>query len=135
MPISTIATSIPDVGAHGGTKHLPPARAEAQLDGIYTQIERGDANANICFGFVVAAIQLAEKSRQHREKLLRQALHAAMVGVFELSLREMLAGRKPTVEILYRCGLGSLAAAAEQADPMAIVRSRMTSFRRLDVAA
>jgi hypothetical protein len=131
-------------------KHLPPARAEAQLDGIYTQIERGDANADVCFGFVVAAIQLAERGRQHREKLLRQALHAAMAGfraadplpndrkifrVFELSLREMLAGRKPTVEILYRCGLGSLATAAEQADPMAIVRSRMTSFRRLDVAA
>lgn len=129
--------------------HLPPARAEAQLDGIYTQIERGDASMDICTGFVGAAIQLAKKSR-HREKLLRQALDAAIAGgraadplsnyrkifrVFELSLREMLAGRKPTVEILYRCGLGRFATAAEQADPMAIVRSRMTSFRRLDAAA
>jgi hypothetical protein len=129
--------------------HLPPARAEAQLDGIYTQIERGDASADICIGLVGAAIQLAKKG-QHREKLLRQALNAAIVGsrvadplpnyrkifrVFELSLREMLAGRKPTVEILYRCGLGRFATAAEQADPMAIVRSRMTSFPRLDAAA
>ena len=40
-----------------------------------------------------------------------------------------------TVEILYRCGLGSLATTAEQADPMAIVLSRTTSFRRLDAAA
>ena len=123
--------------------------AEAQLDGIYTQIERGDANANIGFGFVGAAMQLAQKGR-HREKRLRQALDAAMVGfraapdlpddrkmfrVLELCLREMLAGRKPTVEILYRCGLGRLATAAKQADPMAIVLSRMTSFRRLDAAA
>ena len=129
--------------------HLPPARAEAQLDGIYTQIERGDANVDICIGFVGAAIQLAKKGR-HREKLLRQALNAAIAGfraadplpnyrkifrVFELSLQEMLAGRKPTVEILYRCGLGRFATAAEQADPMAIVRSRMTSFRRLAAAA
>lgn len=128
---------------------LPPARAEAQLDGIYAQIERGDANADICIGFVGAAVQLAKKHR-HREKLLRQALNAAIAGtraadplpsdrkifrVFELSLGELLAGRKPTVEILYRCGLGSLATATEQADPMAIVRSRMTSFRRLDAAA
>jgi hypothetical protein len=129
--------------------HLPPARAEAQLDGIYTQIERGDANADICIGFVAAALQLAKKGRQ-REKRLRQALNAAIAGfraadplpnqhkifrVFELSLREMLAGRKPTVEILYRCGLGNLATATAQVDPMAIVRSRMTSFRRLDAAA
>ncbi|HWO19526.1 MAG TPA: hypothetical protein VNO30_12150, partial [Kofleriaceae bacterium] len=130
-------------------RHLPPARAEAHLAGIYTQIERGDANVDICIGFVGAAIQLAKKGR-HREKLLRQALHTAIAGfraadpwpnyrkifrVFELSLQEMLAGRKPTVEILYRCGLGRFATAAEQADPMAIVRSRMTSFRRLDAAA
>jgi hypothetical protein len=123
-------------------KHLSSARAEAQLDGIYTQIERGDADADICFGFVSAAMQLAQKGR-HREKLLRQALDAAMAGfraaplqpndrkmfrVMELSLREMLAGRQPTVEILYRCGLGSLATAAKQADPMAIVLSRTTSF-------
>lgn len=130
-------------------KHLSSARAEAQLDGIYTQIERGDADADVCFGFVSAAVQLAQKGR-HREKLLRQALDAAMAGfrtalpqpndrkmfrVMELSLREMLAGRQPTVEILYRCGLGSLATAAKQADPMAIVLSRTTSFRRLDAAA
>jgi hypothetical protein len=125
------------------------AQAEARLDGIYTQIERGDADANICFGFVGAAMQLAQKGR-HREKLLRQALDAAMGGVhaasltpndrklfrvMELSLREMLVGRKPTTEILYRCGLGILATATQQADPMVIVRSRMTSFRRFDAAA
>jgi hypothetical protein len=129
-------------------KHLSFARAEAQLDGIYSQIERGDTDADICFGFVSAAMQLAHKGR-HRDKLLRQALDAAMAGfraapqpndrkvfrVMELSLRVMLAGRKPTVEILYRCGLGSLATAAKQADPMAIVLSRSTSFRRLDAAA
>ena len=96
-----------------------------------------------------AAVQLAQKAR-HREKLLRQALDAAMVGVhaasltpndrklfraMELGLREMLAGRKPTTEILYRCGLGILATTTQQADPMAIVLSRTTSFRRFDAAA
>jgi len=40
---------------------------------------RGDASADICFGFVGAAIQLAKKGR-HREKLLRQALNAAIAG-------------------------------------------------------
>jgi hypothetical protein len=130
-------------------KHLSSARAEAQLGGLYAQIERGDANVDICFGFVSAAMQLAQKGR-HREKLLQQALDAAMAGfraasllpndrkmfrVMELCLREMLAGRKPTLEILYRCGLGHLATAAKQADPMAIVLSRTTSFRPFDAAA
>ena len=130
-------------------RHLPAAQAEARLDSIYIQIERRDADAGICFGLVRAAMQLAQKAR-HREKLLRQALDAAMVGghaaslttndrklfrAMDLGLREMLAGRKPTTEILYRCGLGILATAALQADPMDVVLSRTTSFRKFDAAA
>lgn len=116
--------------------HLPRADAEARLEGVHALIERGEANADICFGFVSACMQLARASK-HREKLLRQALDAAMLGfrvqpqwhddrkmfrVMELSLREMLAGRRPTADILYRCGLGRFAATAgAQVDPMAFV--------------
>ena len=127
------------------SKHLPTAQAEARLAEAYARIERDDASANVCFGFVIAALDLAPKSK-HRDELLRQASNAAtreaarapqsedrkMFRALDLSLREMLAGRKPGLEILYRCGLGHLAAAApKQADPMKIVLARTTPFRRL----
>jgi hypothetical protein len=143
-------TSFEQVELHLVPMRLPPAQAEHQLAGVKVEIERGDANADICFGFVGAAVKLATQS-PHRERLLQWALEAAIEGfrmkplwvddrkffrAAELILRELLAGRKPTIEILYRCGLGRLAAtAAKKADPLAIVLSRTTPFRRLDAAA
>jgi hypothetical protein len=127
-------------------KHLPTAQAEARLAGAYAEIERGEASAEVCGGFIVAVMDLVPKSA-HRAELLGQAIHAAMEGgraaprqsedqmlfrAMVLGLREMLAGRKPGLSILYRCGLGRLAAATpEEADWMGIVLARTTPFRRL----
>jgi predicted Zn-dependent protease len=129
--------------------YYEPAQAEARLESVYASIERGAANADGCFGFIYGALRLAEKS-DRREGLLRQALAAAAEGsrvpplgpedrqrfkLLELWLREILAGRKPTVDILYRCGLGHLAATApEGADPLDLVLSRASPFRRLKAA-
>jgi hypothetical protein len=127
------------------SKHLPRAQAEARLAGAYPAIERGEASANVCGGFTFAAMDLAVKSA-HRVELLGQALHAAMEAgrrtapaqsearreyrAIELGLREMLAGRKPEIAILYRCGLGRLAATMPpEADWMGIVSARTTLFR------
>jgi hypothetical protein len=87
-------------------KHLPTAQAEARLAGAHAEIERGEASADVCGGFIVAAMDLVPKSA-HRAELLGQAIHAAREGVraaprqseeqkvfraMELGLREMLAG-------------------------------------------
>ena len=98
----------------------------------------------MCGGFIFAAMDLAVKSA-HGVELLQQALHAAMEGcrtassqsetrrlywAMELGLREMLAGRKPEISILYRCGLGRLAATMpEGADWMGVVSARTTQLR------
>jgi hypothetical protein len=126
------------------SKHLPRAQAEARLAGAYPEIERGEASADVCGGFICAAMDLAVKSARGAP-LLGQALHAAMeAGRFsspqsedrrlyramELGLREMLAGRKPAITILYRCGLGRLAATMPpEADWMGIVSARTTQLR------
>lgn len=124
--------------------HHPPAVAEYILDGVYASIERGEENADVCIGFVYATVRLASRS-ERREKLLRQALTAAVEGLrapplwhedrqtfraMELCLREVLADRRPTLDILYRCGLGRLAATApEGADPLDILLSRASPLR------
>ena len=126
------------------SKHLPRAQAEARLTGAYPEIERGEASTEVCGGFVGAAMDLAPKSA-HGAELLQQAIHAAMEAgrtsspqsevrrlyrAMELGLREMLAGRKPDISILYRCGLGRLAATMPQeADWMGIVSARTTQLR------
>ena len=107
-------------------------------------LKTGKASAEVCGGFIFAAMDLAVKSARGVE-LLQQALHAAMEAgrtaslhsedrrlfrAIELGLREMLAGRKPEISILYRCGLGRLAATMSQgADWMGIVSARTTQLR------
>jgi len=126
------------------SKHLPRAQAETRLAGAYPEIERGEASAEVCGGFIIAAMDLAAKSPR-RVELLEQAFHAAMEAgrtapsqsearrlyrAMELGLREMLAGRRPEISILYRCGLGRLAATMPQeADWMRIVSARTTQLR------
>ncbi len=126
------------------SKHLPRAQAEVRLAGAYPEIERGEASAEVCRGFIVAAMDLAAKSTNGVE-LLGQALQAAVEAgriasprsesrrlyrAMELGLREMLAGRKPEISILYHCGLGRLAATMPQeADWMGIVSARTTQLR------
>src|SRR5262249_27066574 len=48
-------------------RFLPPATLAAQLDAVHADIQRGNADGDICFGFLSAALQLAERGTQ-REK-------------------------------------------------------------------
>lgn len=131
------------------TKRLPVADAEARLAAAYADIERGGASAGVCFGFIVGVMDLAAKRRPAKQ-WIEQAIHAAIEGgrasprhsedqlafrAVELGLREMLAGRKPGLAILYRCGLGRLAAVLPQdADWMSMVlaqTARLPLARRL----
>jgi hypothetical protein len=128
---------------------LPPTEAASTLDAVHAEILRGEASADLCFGFIGAALDLAAKSGQGSH-LLQQALDAATQGLtlqlwpgdqkmlraLQLMLRERIAGRKPSVDILYRCGLGTLAAATPgEADPMALVLERGAPLRHLQAAA
>jgi hypothetical protein len=109
---------------------LPPAEAASRLDAVYAEILRGEASADLCFGFIGAALALARRGT-HRRELLQQAFDCATEGLtlqplgpgdhkalraMQLILREMIAGRKPGLDILYRCGLGTLAAARASED-------------------
>jgi hypothetical protein len=128
---------------------LPPADAAVQLDAVHAEVARGAADADLCFGFLDAALQLADRTAL-RERLLQQALDAATTGwalsaavpldrkifhAMQFGLREILAGRRPDADVLYRAGLGAWAAASpEDADPVAIVLGRMTPARHLRAA-
>jgi hypothetical protein len=114
--------------------HLAPKGAQRRLDAVYADIVHGtDATADVCFGFITAAMTLSRR-RRDRTKLLGMALDAASVGLglpprwpldrnlfraMQLIARDLLAGRTPGMDILYRCGLGVWAAGMEQdADPL-----------------
>jgi len=107
---------------------LPPADAEQYLAGVRGTIE--GAAADICFMYALAEVVLARGARPD-ERALRwgRARAAAEAGraranspglrryltAVQLLLDELFAGREPTMEILYRAGLGE-AAAMEKPD-------------------
>jgi hypothetical protein len=130
-------------------RFLPAAEVSSQLDAVYADIQSGNADTDICFGFLSAALQLAERGGP-RDKLVRQALDAATAGwglpplwpldrkmfhAMQLGLREVVAGRRPNLGVLYRSGLGTWAVGSgEDADPVAIVLRRMRPIRHLQAA-
>jgi hypothetical protein len=107
---------------------LPPADAEQYLVGVWGTIER--ATADLCLMYALAEIVLA-RGAHHDEQALRwgRARVAAEAGrarantlelrrsltAVQFLLDELFAGREPTMEILYRAGLGK-AAAMEKPD-------------------
>ena len=126
--------------------HLSPAEAERRLDAVYAELVRGDAaSADVCFGFITAAMMLP-RQRRDRKKLPRDGARrrerrpgdCRRAGRFDRSLfralhliaRELLAGRTPGVDILYRCGLGVWAAGmASDADPLDALTEHRSALR------
>jgi hypothetical protein len=107
---------------------LPPADAEQYLAGVRGTIE--EAEADICLMYALAEIVLARRARQDERALrwgrARGAAEAGRARTTSLGLRryltavqllldELVAGREPTMEILYKAGLGE-AAAMEKPD-------------------
>jgi hypothetical protein len=117
----------------------PISEARTQLSLAYASIERGQASPDVCHGFVFAAMDLVPKikSVKDRRDLLEQILVATQealgAGLSPLTrtifstvrgiAKEMLAGRKPDREILFRFGLGHLAAAdPQETNPWRVLR-------------
>jgi len=120
---------------------LPLAAAERHLESARGSLERSEAE--LCLMYAVAQISLARKaSEADRKRRWRHARDAADIGVarattgglrkdlraVQLVLRELLAGRKPTIDVLYLAGLGELASIAKTNEN--IVDLLTTRFRR-----
>jgi hypothetical protein len=102
---------------------LPAAEADQQLDRVRGSFER--AGATVCLMYAHAEIALAKKGGDPRGRWSR-ALDAVNAGLgqeppaslrrnlkaTQLLLAELLAERAPTLDILYRAGLGALVATA-----------------------
>jgi len=107
---------------------LPPAEAEQHLAGVWGTIE--GAAPDICLMYALAEVVLARGARPDERALrwghARVAAGAGQARANSLRLRryltavqflldDLFAGREPTMEILYRAGLGE-AAAMEKPD-------------------
>jgi hypothetical protein len=105
---------------------LPPAAAEEHLARVRGSLDRAGAEA--CLMYAYAEISLARKPAvAERKARYRRAYDAVEAGLAQatseelrrnlkatqLLLGDLLAGREPTLEILYLAGLGELAATTE----------------------
>lgn len=105
---------------------LPPAAAERHLASARSALDR--AGAEVCLMYALAEITLARNAPAAKRAVRwMRARDAANTGIArattdgtrrnlkatQLLLGELLAGRKPTMEILYLAGLGEVAATAK----------------------
>jgi hypothetical protein len=96
-----------------------PKQAASILDAAYREIMLG-GNADLCIGFVSGATKLG--AQQSERAWFQRGFDIATLGMsypplhsddrawfnaFRLILRELLQGKKPGIDILYRAGLGS----------------------------
>lgn len=124
----------------------PQAEAEAALDGAYASVQDGAADAYECLCFAVASMQASRRS-PHPQEHWKRALSAALAGptrapgslpvprigsyftAVRLVIDELFAERHPGVDVLYRAGLGDLAAhvlAAEPSEPVDLLARGMS---------
>ncbi|MBI3206692.1 MAG: hypothetical protein HYZ29_34470 [Myxococcales bacterium] len=119
---------------------LPPSAAEQHIAGVRGSIDR--AGAEVCLMYALAEVALARKaSPDERRRRWRRAREASDSGIAranteglrrnlraaQLLANELLAGRQPTMEILYLAGLGEVAA---MASPNANVADFLTARLR-----
>jgi len=131
---------------------LPRDDAEMHLAAVRGSLDH--APAEVCLTYAHAEIALAVKAPpKERVRRLERALTAAEAGsaranseglyrnltAVRLLLRELRAGREPTLEILYLAGLGALAAqeppTADVADLLATRVRRLAAEPEREVAA
>ncbi|HEU4533892.1 MAG TPA: hypothetical protein VFS00_07225, partial [Polyangiaceae bacterium] len=126
-------------------KTLSPEAAEEHLAHVRTSLDR--EGEEVCMMYALAEINLAQRGpRAARAAHWQRALDATSAGLGQISdpawraklkamhmiTLELLAGREPTMGILYHAGLGTMAAAAE---PKANVVDLLTDhLRRVEPA-
>jgi hypothetical protein len=126
-------------------KTLPLPDAQAAFDASYARARFGPANSANCFAVVAAGLVLAERTGQGSSRNLWERIaDAALKGAslpdahqqpYEPFFRaarmiasEKLADRRPSLEILYRAGLGTAVSHSTSTDPISILSSAMTGI-------
>ncbi len=128
---------------------LPRTAADQHLGTVRPSLER--QGAEVCLMYALAELQLARKSPEaERRPRWKQASDAANSGLaqartaelrtnlkaVQLLSAELLAGRKPTIDILYLAGLGGAAAtAAPSANVIDLVMERGRAALDYDAVA
>jgi hypothetical protein len=122
---------------------LAPARASATLDAAYRVAIHGATDLDVCIPLATSLVAVAKDAPEPRV-YWEKALEVATVGlglsllhpldhklcrVIQLATRELLAGRKPTVDILFRGGLGTLVPHLSPEEREDIVRAMQTLGR------
>lgn len=101
---------------------LPWSPASEVVEAAYNDALRGSTDSDVCVALATELCVLADGAPDPREWWERAAeiaslgltlppLHPrdrTMFRLVQLSVRELLAGRRPTVDLLYRVGLGVL---------------------------
>jgi len=117
---------------------LPEMEADEYLGRVRSSFD--GAGAEICLMYALAELHLAEKGSRAKERRTR-ALDASNAGLTQattdglrrnlkatqLLSQDLLAGRKPTLDILYRAGLGESAAAASSSRNVAELVTQLAS--------
>jgi tetratricopeptide (TPR) repeat protein len=128
---------------------FPPDSAEEHLAHVRSSLER--EGEEVCIMYALAELALARKGPQDtRASRWRRALDAAHAGLSQVSAphwhahlkaiqmmaEELLSGREPTLEILYRAGLSEVAAAAKpKANVVDLLVDHVRQFEPARVAA
>ncbi len=119
------------------------ADAEASFDAGYARVRFGSPGTDFCFALVAAGLLLAERRRGRSPRLWQRIEEVAAKGLALPDMRmrpygpffraakmiasETLAKRRPSMEILYRAGLGRAASRSPRSrDPAAILSAEMT---------
>lgn len=123
-------------------KLLKRSEAQAAFDAAFARVRFGTADLDLCFATVAAGLLLSERLGEGDPPLWERIASAASKGIsrpdararpyepFFLAARmiavEKLADREPSLEILYRTGLGAAASRSASKNPVAILRHEMT---------
>jgi len=122
---------------------LPPDQARATLHAAHLAAMHGATDLDVCIPLALSLVSVAKQAPDPRS-WWEKALDVATVGlglppldpndhklcrVVQLATRELLAGRRPTVDIWFRVGLGTLVPRLSPEEREDIVRAMQTLGR------
>jgi hypothetical protein len=129
---------------HLATHRAPGKEVDAHLTGTFERIHRGTAPPELCLMYACTELALARRSSTESEARLQRALEAVIQGrcqpqsesrihqylqAVQLILHARLHRRRPTMELLYRAGLGDVVISSPEEnrrDPVALLTHEAT---------
>jgi hypothetical protein len=118
------------------------AEAETSFDAGYTRVRFGSPGSDFCFALIAAGLVLVERSGEGTDRIWERIAEIAAKGsalpdvrtrpygpffrAAKMIASESLAKRRPSLDILYRVGLGAAASRSQSTNPVAILSAEMT---------